>query len=276
VQEGARGSTAPDLGSGLNTGDSLKNSALDGALSKTSRRASAHGCPVCSMTSCPLATGRRLSALELWMLARRTDASGPSSSPWRTHLARDGNAVRLAMQVWASPMAAEAKGRAGQGRESSVRQLSNQVIPWATPVRRDGDGGGSGPGRNSLQLRDEVRQWATPTRNGNTNRAGLSPTSGDGLRTQAIQNWPTPTAAKASSNRGGGAGRVGPERLGLSRLVYDKAEARTLSARWVEMLMGFPQDWTATDGPPDVGKTKKRGSRRGSRGAAKSRKTPPG
>lgn len=208
VQEGARGSTAPDLGSGLNTGDSLKNSALDGALSKTSRRASAHGCPVCSMISCPLATGRRLSALELWTLARRTGGCEPSSSLWRTHLVRDGNAARLSNQIWSSTMAGDSKGRAGLGRESAQRQLSNQVI-----------------------------SWATPTRNGNTNRKGLSPTSGDGLRTQ----------------------------------VGDM-----LSARWVEMLMGFPEDWTATDGPPDVGKNKKRGSRRGSQGAAKSRKTRPG
>jgi hypothetical protein len=44
------------------------------------------------------------------------------------------------------------------------------------------------------QLWSRIREkWPTPTLKGDHNRAGLSPASGDGLATKAI-NWPTPTA----------------------------------------------------------------------------------
>ena len=84
--------------------------------------------------------------------------------------------------------------------------------------------------------------WPTPTVKGNDNRAGLSPTSGDGLAT-AVRLWPTacatdckgssvpgqhrgqlseavawpmPTATSYGSNQGGSAGRTGPIRLSLN------------------------------------------------------------
>lgn len=162
--------------------------------------------------------------MELWTLGHRTGGSGHS------------------FLLFASPMAADARWRAGEGRESASRQLSNQVIS----------------------------PWATPTVHGNTNQANGK--AGDGLRTQAMA-WPTPTATPCGSNRGGAAGRVGPERPSLSRLVYERPEGRTLSALWVEALMGFPPDWTATDGPPVVAKHSTNGSRRARPTAAKSRKT---
>lgn len=112
--------------------------------------------------------------------------------------------------------------------------------------------------------------WATPTVNGNANRAGLSPRSGDGLRTQAL--WPTPMASTSGSNRGeGGAGRVGPVRPSLAGCVSQPG--RALSARWVEVLMGFPDDWTAIDGPPVGGKRSAKRSRRARRKGARSRTT---
>ena len=246
-------SPGPALASGTNTPESSTKSPPSGSSSKTSRAARLRGCPMCGTISCDLAIARRPTGLELWTWGRRTAACGPS--------------------CWASPMAADARGRAGPGREASERQLSNQIVPWATPVRRDGDGGSSGPARRSMQLRDEVKLWATPTRTGNTNRKGCSPTSQDGLRTQVVDLWPTPTASTGGYNQEGGSGREGqPIRPSLRMLTRDGP--RLLSARWVECLMGFPPDWTAIDGPPAVAKRSAKKSRRGRSRGAKLKKTP--
>lgn len=86
--------------------------------------------------------------------------------------------------------------------------------------------------------------WPTPTVKGNDNRAGLSPTSGDGLAT-AVRLWPTACATDYK-----GSSVPGQRRDQLSEAEV----AGTLNPEWVEMLMGFPPGWTSIDGPPDEAK----------------------
>jgi DNA (cytosine-5)-methyltransferase 1 len=59
-----------------------------------------------------------------------------------------------------------------------------------------------------------LQAWPTPTVCGNDNRAGASPTSGDGLGT-AVRLWPTPRADEARTS----GGRTGREGVGES-LTY--------------------------------------------------------
>jgi len=66
-----------------------------------------------------------------------------------------------------------------------------------------------------------------PTPTVHYNRKGLSPNSGDGLATvvrdvlSKAKLLPTPTASSYGTNKGGGAGRVGPERPSLQTLTKD-------------------------------------------------------
>lgn len=67
--------------------------------------------------------------------------------------------------------------------------------------------------------------------------------------------WPTPTASDYGTNKGGAAGRVGAERPSLAGAVRGP-----LNPAWLEVLMGFPQDWTSIDGPPAEDQTNTAGS----------------
>jgi hypothetical protein len=100
--------------------------------------------------------------------------------------------------------------------------------------------------------------WATPTLKGNHNRAGLSPTSGDGLATQ-VAAWATPVASD-SKCAGSGAGRRAAGML-RTQAGHRSLANNGLSSDWVEALMGFPPGWTSLpDGLPRAVKSKKRGS----------------
>lgn len=86
--------------------------------------------------------------------------------PWEPHTAEN---VSSSSRTWLTP-------RAIYGEHSGMRDMSHltgQAI--------------------DAQERDEA-QWPTPTVDGNYNRAGLSPTSGDGLATAVKNLWPTPVA----------------------------------------------------------------------------------
>lgn len=82
----------------------------------------------------------------------------------------------------------------------------------------------------------------TPTVNGNYNRKGLSPASGDGLATW-VAKFPTPTARDFRSP-----GRSRLERTGSKAgECLPQAVGGQLNPTWVEWLMGFPAEWTALD-----------------------------
>lgn len=78
----------------------------------------------------------------------------------------------------------------------------------------------------------------TPTINGNNNRKGLSPKSGDGLATWAKQILPTPRASD-----GNGMGIHGSGGMDL-RTALTSGTNGQLNPRFVEWMMGYPAGWT--------------------------------
>ena len=95
--------------------------------------------------------------------------------------------------------------------------------------------------------------WPTPSVCGNYNRKGVSATSGDGLAT-AVWMWPTPLARDARSLLGA---KRSPNAMGSEPLVTQVGGA--LNPTWVEWLMGFPAEWTASaaSGTPSSRKSRK-------------------
>jgi hypothetical protein len=89
--------------------------------------------------------------------------------------------------------------------------LESAVKLWPTPHGFSKDGKSNGPSGNELGRAVNEAQWATPTVNGNYNRKGVSPNSGDGPATQA-----------------GG----------------------SLNPQFVEWLMGWPINWTSMEPLP--------------------------
>ena len=76
---------------------------------------------------------------------------------------------------------------------------------------------------------------------GNHNKAGLSPSSGDGLSTAVA--WPTPCASDWKS-RSTSAHLTNSRPL---REVAPSGKSAPLNPAWVEVLMGFPPGWTELD-----------------------------
>lgn len=86
-----------------------------------------------------------------------------------------------------------------------------------------------------------AQRFPTPTVNGNYNRKGASPTSGDGLAT-FVKKFPTPVASDSKGGAGRAKGRLGGDNLRTA--VADLEGSGTLNPLWVEWLMGFPPGWT--------------------------------
>ena len=160
---------------------------------------------------------------------------------------------------WQTPVADDAMNRAiGKWNSRGEPKLSAQVM-FSTPCAIDArpitggnlyqtatgtvrhmrpDGKSSNRGLQAQVL------W--PTVNGNHNRAGASPTSGDGLST-AVKKLPTPVASAskgsspASLVRRSGKSREN-DRIDHAVMASDGGQ---LNPEWVEWLMGWPIGWTA-------------------------------
>jgi hypothetical protein len=74
-----------------------------------------------------------------------------------------------------------------------------------------------------------TKQWATPTVNGNYNRAGLSPTSGDGLQIQVSRLHPTITPDGSASSPG------------------DPTSRPRLNPAFTDWLMNLVPGWTGLE-----------------------------
>lgn len=147
--------------------------------------------------------------------------------------------------------------------------------PWATPMTRDWKSGQTSDAtaaRNSRPLNEQIL-WPTHTVRGSNAKKNLSPTSGDGLNTavKAAMLYPTPTALSYGSNQGGRSAGAGPVRPALASL--HKAPGQTLSAAWVECLMGFPPGFTAIASPPAAEKPPTTTSRPARSKPARTRRT---
>ena len=107
--------------------------------------------------------------------------------------------------------------RIATGRKTDY--LARQVLMWPTPTKSDGGGGPGCSGRDG----------------------------GENLRT-AVQSFPTPRAhcqdmATMMMSRYSGTER----KTGSERAQYDPAIGGQLNTAWVELLMGFPKDYTSID-----------------------------
>lgn len=246
-------------------------------------------------------------AFRLPPLAPRTSVIGYGSSPWPTPSATNGlnggsNSRRIFAKRWPTPSAAvrnlneepeEWLARAEQLREKwgngngAGTPLEIAVKLWPTPAHADGERKSEtyvrgNPtllgaarmwptprasenenrqtkptpsqlrGEHGMNLATAVNLWPTPTVTGNHNRRGAGPKSGDGLAT-AVGFFPTPTANRWDGLQSHGVNVV----------------KGSLNPDWVDILMGFPQGWSATGGPPLRGRSTS-GSRQESPAASRS------
>ena len=150
--------------------------------------------------------------------------------------------------LWPTPRATDGeKGGPNQRGSKGDLALPAMVRKWPTPTVGDGEGSRTLPqgttptGRTPdgkkkhVGLGNAVRLWPTPTVRGNHNRAGLSPTSGDGLAT-AVRMWATPTAHERTHS---------PRPVHHGEQLANQVGG-TLNPTWVEWLMGLPAEWTGS------------------------------
>jgi len=175
-------------------------------------------------------------------------------------------------QRWAHPTG-ESDGSASAGWPT--------ISPWATPTRHDAKqlNGVSTFGRSlPREVLGEAAHWPTPTVGmisggqtvpPGTTRQGMTPAGTKvtiGLGTAV--RWPTPAAhpfdqspevfdrrreiLRARGINGNGAGLIlaVEVRRGQPSEATEPHQSGRLSPDWVEALMGFPEGWTLTDGPP--------------------------
>lgn len=98
----------------------------------------------------------------------------------------------------------------------------------------------------SLETMARRGLWPTPTVKGNYANADRGTKEGDGLATAVARTmWPTPVASMATGR--GPTHQAQDPRRG-ERLIdaVAKTDIGPLNPRWVEWLMGFPIDWTAS------------------------------
>lgn len=122
---------------------------------------------------------------------------------------------------------------------------------WPTQLATDGSHGGPGnSGRTGgVNLRTAV-SIPTPTVHGNYNRAGASPTSGNGLAT-FVSLFPTPTCndAKNSTLPPSQAQR---DWMAGYQIRNGEPSGGQLNPDWVEWLMGWPVGWTRLEQMPAI------------------------
>jgi len=201
----------------------------------------------------------------LWIVASRRDcpmAFAPSavgnSSQW----------VRSAENPEPWEMGVPRVTDVRENRRHRLHALGNAVVPQcAALIRQRIDTAGQLTLTNSGG--SARAQWPTPTVCGNYNRRGASKTSGDGLATAV--KWPTPVAHNAKGAPGAASILAGGRQADLcTAVMYPTPTAhdgngspnpgdfrrntvplkahfgtQLLNPDWVELLMGYPQGWTA-------------------------------
>jgi len=167
------------------------------------------------------------------LIRERIDAAGTFS------LSLSGGASRAA-EAYPTPTAVMRDNRS-IGAEHSRPCLETLAKTWPTPVAQDFDGArASDFGRNSIPLRAAV-MYPTPVAHNAKGAPGSGSVQSGGRQSDlcAAVMYPTPTA-----HDGNGAPNPGDFRRNTVPL---KAHFGTqlLNPDWVELLMGYPQGWTA-------------------------------
>jgi DNA (cytosine-5)-methyltransferase 1 len=171
--------------------------------------------------------------------------SGNASSSWPTATAQDSKASGAA-------------GYQTETRHAGMTLTDAAVRLWPTARATDGTKGGPNQrgSKGDLTLPSAAAQWPTPTSRDHKGGADWSRRTRDGKprpdsdRTlpDVAERWPIP--AQCGSNRSGGMGRVGPIRPSHRVLETQKGGRgcrMMLNPLFVELLMGFPPGWTASD-----------------------------
>lgn len=172
--------------------------------------------------------GRIEDFVAVWSTPRASDAE--KGSPNQSFGA-GGTPLPAQAINWPTPTASSYGSNQSDSPNATVRPSLQQIAAqWGTPTVRDHKDGTAEACANvpvNGLLGRQAAQWATPTLNGDYNRKGASPNSGDGLATQVTDRFslpgqPTSTDGSTTSNSG-----------------------RSLNPQFVGWLMGWPDGWTS-------------------------------
>lgn len=209
-----------------------------------------------------------------WMAAGAACSSSTSGSPSSARPPPSSGRTspeQLPLSLWS---ANTSRKEATEARGPSFERVTLEPLisapassSWPTAGASDGSKGGPNQRGSagdlmlpSAAVQQTRGQWPTPTVHGNYNRAGLSPTSGDGLHTAAT-NWPTPSARDWKSGQASQethdrnsrplnevACQRGPLLLttepGGNESSPPPPGSLQLNPLFVEWLMGWPLGWT--------------------------------
>lgn len=161
-----------------------------------------------------------------------------------------------------SPSKATYSARKRRGRLTVARGSSFLPTPTASPYGTSlnvdpGDGRGSfkGKGKPSLSTMARKALWPTPTASLGTKGGRVTPRKGreGGTLIEAVaarQKWPTPTVG---DSRGSGSRNLEGSKAHAGVSLTDAvcrggsstgAPGGPLNPTWVEVLMGWPENWT--------------------------------
>ena len=167
----------------------------------------------------------------------------------------------------------------GQGRvgpiRPSLRMMAREGM-WPTPAAADSGRASGTYARGNLTLTGAARLWPTPTsmdsrssggRNASAAKPGSKTHPGTSLTDAVVrERWPTPTARDGDPKRGSPSRESAQRRLDKGKRNIEDALAASgatgqLNPRWVEWLMGFPDEWTVCDASATPSSGNKRRSR---------------
>jgi hypothetical protein len=154
------------------------------------------------------------------------------------------------VQMWPTPRATDFKGAGPRTNDQSIqKRLDNGTKNLSETVQAVQRGMWPTPSANQFETKDLDKMLQRRARakesSGNGNGFGLT-------LANAARMWPTPTANEDAAGTPNGKMQ---RRLGNHPEVRNTGQG-SLSADWVEALMGYPKGWTSLDdGETDPGKT---------------------
>jgi len=166
-----------------------------------------------------------------WPTATAQDSKASGAAGYQVETRHAGTTLTdAAVRQWPTARATDGtKGGPNQHGSKGDLTLPSAAVQWPTPASRDHKGGAD---------------WSKRTRDGKPR-----PDS-DRTLPDVAEHWPTPSASTYGSNRGGSGGRVGrirPSLQGLATRKNGQGCRMMLNPLFVEMLMGLPPGWTASD-----------------------------
>ena len=229
---------------GRTFGDTFKQSDLFDASLRTSRGTSVLDCRKLSKTWKQIVTKRRGEYSARLKSAHRIEENEYSSWPTPTQdsstsrskkYAQGGMPLQVAVQIWPTPRANDAKKSENCDPTNPRNGLPAAVMTWPTPRTTD-----THQGRGVVEINGKLYRPSKALSEGRL--------VGGANLADAVQMWPTPAARDWKDARGMATQAGDRSRLDqLPRAVYAKnsdQKSGTLNPNWVEWLMGLPTGWT--------------------------------